>query len=67
METKRLHRRWLWACIAALLLATLAGGFSFAVTAVFLIIYLTGAALFGRGDGQAPDESGEAEAEPPST
>ena len=52
----RLHRWWLWGCFAALLLASWAGGFGVAVTAVFIGIYLTGLVLIG------PDEP-EAEAE----
>lgn len=62
METGRLRRRWLAACVTAGLLANLVGGFSFAVTAVFLVIYLTGAALIGRDD-DADGSSGE-DAEP---
>jgi ABC-type multidrug transport system permease subunit len=41
MESK-FHRWWLGSCVAALLLASWAGGFSVAVTAVFVVVYLTG-------------------------
>ena len=58
METGQLRQRWLAACVAAGVLANLFGGFSFAVTAVFLVIYLTGAALIGRDDDA--DDSGDA-------
>jgi len=47
METKRFQRWWLGACVAALILATWAGGFSFLIAGVFLVIFLTGAALIG--------------------
>lgn len=46
MESK-FHRWWLFACVAALLLASWVGGFSVAVTAVFVVIYLTGVTLVG--------------------
>jgi len=49
MESK-FHRRWLGSCVAALLLASWAGGFSVAVTAVFVVIYLTGVTLVGPED-----------------
>ena len=49
MESK-FHRWWLGSCVAALLLASWAGGFSVAVTAVFVVIYLTGVTLVGRDD-----------------
>lgn len=59
MESK-FHRWWLGSCVAALLLASWAGGFSVAVTAVFVVIYLTGATLVGPEDeadiGLAPVE-----------
>ncbi len=51
MESKRLHRWWLAACLVAVLLANLVGGVSLTVTAVFVVIYLTGVALI-RDDGQ---------------
>jgi hypothetical protein len=50
MESK-FHRWWLGACVAALLLASWVGGFSVAVTSVFVVIYLTGVTLIG------PDEA----------
>jgi hypothetical protein len=46
MQSK-FHRWWLGSCVAALLLASWAGGFSVAVTAVFVVIYLTGVTLVG--------------------
>jgi hypothetical protein len=46
----KFHRWWLGACVAALLLASWAGGFSVAVTAVFVVIYLTGVTLVGPED-----------------
>lgn len=46
----KFHRWWLGACFVGLLLASWAGGFSAAVTSVFIVIYLTGVALIG------PDE-----------
>lgn len=49
MESK-FHRWWLAACFAGLLLASWAGGFSAAVTSVFIVIYLTGVALIGPDD-----------------
>ena len=49
MESK-FHRWWLGSCVAALLLASWAGGFSVAVTAVFVVIYLTGVTLVGPED-----------------
>ena len=49
----RLHRWWLWGCFAALLLASLAGGFGVAVTAVFIGIYLTGLVLIGPDEPEA--------------
>lgn len=56
----RFHRWWLGSCIVALLLASWAGGFSVAVTAVFVVIYLTGMTLVGPEDeadiGLARDE-----------
>ena len=58
MESGQFRQRWLAACVAAGLLANLVGGFSIAVTVVFLAIYLTGAALIGHGepDATAADE-----------
>lgn len=50
-----LHRWWLWGCFIATLLASWAGGFGVAVTAVFIGIYLTGLVLIG------PDEPEAAE------
>ena len=47
METKRFQRWWLGACVVALILATWAGGFSLLIAGVFLVIFLTGAALIG--------------------
>jgi hypothetical protein len=44
MESK-FHRWWLGSCVVALLLASWLGGFSFAVTTVFVVIYLAGDAL----------------------
>ncbi len=61
------HSRWLAACLLAVLLSTLAGGFSLGVVAVFLVIFLTGAALLnlddadGAHDDPEPDESGDGE------
>jgi hypothetical protein len=49
MESK-FHRWWLFSCVAALLLASWVGGFSVAVTAVFVVIYLTGVTLVGPDD-----------------
>jgi len=49
MESK-FHRWWLGSCVAALLLASWAGGFSVAVTAVFVVVYLTGVTLVGPED-----------------
>ena len=49
MESK-FHRWWLGSCVAALLLASWTGGFSVAVTVVFVVIYLTGVALVGPED-----------------
>ena len=49
----RLHRWWLWGCFAALLLASWAGGFGVAVTAVFIGIYLTGLVLIGPDEPEA--------------
>ena len=46
MESK-FHRWWLGSCVAALLLASWVGGFSLAVTSVFIVIYLTGVTLIG--------------------
>ena len=45
METGRFQRWWLGACVVALVLATWAGGFSLLITGVFVVIFLTGAAL----------------------
>jgi hypothetical protein len=45
METGRFQRWWLGACIGALILATWAGGFSLLIAGVFVVIFLTGAAL----------------------
>ena len=61
MESK-FHRWWLGSCVAALLLASWAGGFSVAVTAVFVVIYLTGVTLVGRDD--EADDGLAAEAPP---
>ncbi len=49
MESK-FHRWWLGSCVAALLLASWVGGFSLAVTSVFIVIYLTGVTLIGPDD-----------------
>lgn len=57
------HRWWLGACVAALLLASWVGGFSVAVTSVFIVIYLTGVTLIGPDD--APAESVESDAAEP--
>ena len=45
MEAGRFQRWWLGACIGALILATWAGGFSLLIAGVFVVIFLTGAAL----------------------
>lgn len=51
MEPSRLGNRWLAACAIAAVLANLAGGFSVAVTVVFIVLCLTGLALIaGEGD-----------------
>ena len=68
MESK-FHRWWLGSCVAALLLASWAGGFSVAVTAVFVVVYLTGVALVGPEDEAdiglaAMEDSAEPEPEP---
>lgn len=47
------HTRWFAACMAALLLATLAGGFSLRVATVFVMIFGVGAALLNLDD---PDD-----------
>jgi len=47
METGRFQRWWLSACVIALILATWAGGFSFLIVGVFVVIFVTGAALIG--------------------
>ena len=52
MESK-FHRWWLGSCVAALLLASWVGGFSVAVTSVFVVIYLTGVTLIGPDDAPA--------------
>lgn len=61
----KFHRWWLGSCVAALLLASWAGGFSVAVTAVFIVIYLTGMTLVGPEDvadiGLATDDRPAAE------
>lgn len=60
----RLHRWWLWGCFAALLLASWAGGFGVAVTAVFIGIYLTGLVLIGPDEPEAgADETDETSGE----
>jgi hypothetical protein len=46
----KFHRWWLGSCVAALLLASWVGGFSLAVTSVFIVIYLTGVTLIGPDD-----------------
>jgi len=43
----KFHRWWLGSCVVALLLASWGGGFSVAVTAVFVVVYLTGVTLVG--------------------
>ena len=51
----------------ALLLAIWSGGFSLVATTIFVIIYLTGATLIGRDEGNdnaAETETTEPEAEP---
>ncbi|MGI9123597.1 MAG: hypothetical protein ACR2JM_02440 [Mycobacterium sp.] len=48
MQSTRLQQRWAGACILALLLANWVGGFSVVVTAVFVVIYLTGMMLIGQ-------------------
>jgi len=58
MESK-FHRWWLGACVAALLLASWMGGFSVAVTSVFVVIYLTGVTLIGPDDEPLDVLSGE--------
>lgn len=64
MAAKRLHRWWIAACVVALLLATWAGGFSLVASAVFVVIYLTGAMLIGRDeDIDRLEDTEEAEAE----
>lgn len=51
------HTRWLAACLLALILSTLVGGFSLGVAAVFLVIFLAGAALLNLDDAEAtPDD-----------
>lgn len=65
----RLHRWWLFSCFAALLLASWAGGFGVAVTAVFIGIYLIGLVLIGPDEPEAEgyetaDEMAGEEAEP---
>jgi hypothetical protein len=47
METRRLQRWWLAACVVALILASWMGGFTVLITGVFIVIFLTGAALIG--------------------
>jgi hypothetical protein len=58
------HRRWLAACVVALLLSAWAGGFSVVLVAVFIGIYLTGAALIGPDDPD-PIETTDSEEESP--
>ena len=58
MESK-FHRWWLGACVAALLLTAWTGGFSVAVTSVFVVIYLTGVTLIGPDDEPLDVLSGE--------
>lgn len=51
------HTRWLAACLLALLISTLAGGFSLRVATVFLVIFVAGAALLNLDDtGQVADD-----------
>jgi hypothetical protein len=47
METRRLQRWWLATCVVALILAAWVGGFTVLITAVFIVIFLAGAALIG--------------------
>lgn len=56
MQWKRPHHFW-WslACALALLISTLAGGFSLRVAAVFVVIFAAGAALLGLDDADAAD------------
>lgn len=56
MQWKRPHHFW-WslACALALLISTLAGGFSLRVAAVFVVIFAAGAALLGLDDANAAD------------
>lgn len=58
----KFQRWWLGACVVALLLASWMGGFSVAVTSVFIVLYLTGVTLIGPDDAPAkPAEVGAAE------
>ena len=50
MDSGRLGQQWLLACAGAALLANFFGGFSLAVTGVFVVICLIGAALIGSGE-----------------
>lgn len=67
MQSRQLRRRWLAACILAGLLANWAGGLSVVVTAVFVVIALTGFLLLGQSEtvgqavagGEPPDEDAE--------
>jgi hypothetical protein len=53
-----LHRRWLYACLAAAVITGLVGRFSVTVTAVFIVIYLVGAALIGPAEAEDADSMG---------
>ena len=61
-----MHRWWLFSCFAALLLASWAGGFGVAVTAVFIGIYLIGLVLIGpdEAESEAADGFADEDAEP---
>ena len=52
--TRPHHTRWLVACVLALLISTLVGGFSLRVIFVFAVIFFAGAALLN------PDEEDDA-------
>ena len=55
--TRPHHTRWLASCVLALVISSLAGGFSLRVIFVFAVIFLVGAALLN------PDEDVEADTE----
>lgn len=64
MGAKRLQRWWLAACVVALLLANWAGGFSLVATGIVVVVYLTGATLAGRDEGETADEAEPDNADP---